>query len=200
MKQSAIRRTTQSRRFINDEQRKAAMANILQRHQGLVRKEANVMVRRLGPIGHQSREDLIQAGNEGLMAYARRYDPNRSMHFSTGAIQAIRAKIQREAQKSKVVRVPEKKVGKLAKLGALPTTYPLVDLKEKASSGGIPQAEARADIHKMLLKLPARDAKVIRLRYLEDRTLSQVSKRLRIPSPQVKKIETRALKHLQKVA
>ena len=195
-RQSKQRRTIGSRRFSSDSQRKAVMAQLMSKHQGLVRKEVNSVTRRLGPHGQNLREDLMSAGNEGLLMFARRYNSKRG-EFSTGATQAIRSKVQREVQKSKLVRVGEKKVGALAKKGPLPTTVSLSPLSERSTAGGIDRAEARADVSKLISRLSPRERKIFKYRYMDDMTLAQTAKKLRISSVQVKKVESRAMKRLR---
>ena len=172
------------------------MAQLVAKHQGLVRKEVNSVVRRLGPHGQSLREDLVSAGNVGLLMFAKRYNEKRGQ-FSTGATQAIRSKVQREVQKSKVVRVGEKQVGQMAKKGALPTTVSMSPLHERSTSGGIARAEARADLHKLMSRLSPRERKIFKYRYMDDMTLAQTAKKLRISSVQVKKVESRAMKRLR---
>ena len=188
---------TRGRSFKSDSQRKAMFAQLAERHQGLVRREVNSAVRRSGPMYSDARSDLMQAGNIGLLQYAKRYNPKRSASFSTGASQAIRTKVQREIQRSKLVRVSEKKLGAEARKGALPTTVDLKEANARSTMGGIDQAEHRADIARLMKRLSPRDSAIIRMRYLEDRTASQVAKKLRISSTQVMKVEKRSLANLR---
>ena len=182
------------RRFSSDSQRKAVFANI-QAHQGLVHKAVAPYARKMPHL----KEDLVSAGNIGLLSFAHRYNPSRGA-FSTGATQAIRSRVQREVFKGSTVRVPERPLRKMAKQGSLPYAVSLKEVMHTASGGGIEQAEARATIQRLVRNLPLRDQKVVQMRYIQDQPLGVVAKRLKIKSQQVRKIQMRAMKTLQQSA
>jgi RNA polymerase sigma factor (sigma-70 family) len=163
------------------------------KHQGLVRKEAGRVVRRLG--APQLHDDLVSAGNVGLTQYAKRYDPKRGA-FSTGATQAIRSKIQREVQRSQTVRVGEKSVARLAKADALPKTGAFKPEHEKTYN---PTAaiEHKADVQRLMKQLNPTQREIIRLRHLHGYTAKQVAARTRMSVPQVRKLEKQSLKQMR---
>jgi RNA polymerase sigma factor (sigma-70 family) len=167
--------------------------DLVLKHQGLVHKEANSVVRRLG--APQLREDLVSAGQVGLVQYAKRYDPKRGA-FSTGATQAIRAKIQREVQKTQTVKVGEKSVAKLAKRDALPKTGEFKPEHEKAHSP-MDTVEHRADVTKLMKRLSPEERNVIKMRHLEGYTTKQVAARTKKTVRQVRKIEKQSLERMR---
>jgi len=162
-------------------------------HQGLVRKEAARVVRRLG--APQLREDLESAGQIGLLQYDKRYDPKRGA-YSTGATQAIRAKIQREVQKSQTVRVGEKSVARLAKADALPKTGAFKPEHEKTYNPTA-SVEHKADVQKLMKRLNPTQREIIRLRHLQGYTAKQVAIRTKMSVPQVRKLEKQSMKQMR---
>jgi len=192
---SGARRHVGSRRFKSEAQRKAVFAQLASQHQGLVRREVNRVIRR-SPKSAQLRPDLESAGTEALLRFAKRFNPKRAA-FSTGATQAIRTGVQREVFRSKTVRVPEKRVKHEASHGPLPTTVALSDVGERSTSGGLEQAEARVQLSKLVKRLTPVQQKVVKLRMIDDRTISEVAKSAGVSRARVRTIERQAMKRMR---
>src|SRR5262245_27987386 len=97
--------------------------------------------------------DVIGAGQLGLLQAARKFDPHRGYKFSTFALPYIRSSMQRALGKEYTVRVPEKRLKKEARL---PFTVALEQSQTMSVEGGIGRAHARA----MLMKLQAQIRKL----------------------------------------
>jgi RNA polymerase sigma factor (sigma-70 family) len=195
---SGPRKSIGSRRFKSEAQRKAVFAQLASQHKGLVRKEVNRVIRR-NPRASQLGPDLESAGTEALLRFAKRFNPKRAA-FSTGATQAIRAGVQREIFRSKTVRVPEKKVRREAARGPLPSAVSLTEVKERATGGGIEQAEARVQISKFMKRLTPVQRTVIKMRMIDDRPIGEVAKRIKVSRPRVRTVERQAMKRLRSFA
>lgn len=61
--------------------------------------------------------DLIQAGNEGIIVAAKRFDPTKGFKFISYAVWWIRQKIIEHIQSDRGIRLPANVTGKLYKLG-----------------------------------------------------------------------------------
>src|SRR5262245_51953622 len=94
-------------------------------------------------------DDVIGAGQLGLLQAARKFDPRKGCKFSTFAFPYIRSAMQRVLGQEYTVRVPEKRLKKEARL---PFTVALEHSQTMTVEGGIGRAHARA----MLVKLQAR--------------------------------------------
>jgi len=183
---------------MSDRQRRAIFARLAEHNQGLVHKVVGQHMRKFGPRIEGMREDLISAGNVGLLEFARRYNPRRSTRFSTGAVIAIRNRVLREIQKT-TVRVPERHIKKLAALGPLPSTVefaPEVHGGRHADDGGIGAVESRVHVQQLLRRLPLQERRVLQLRVLQDLPAKAVAQRLRMKPLRIKKIQQRAIKRL----
>src|SRR5689334_19678781 len=90
----------------------------LKQHQGLVRSLAHRYKRRHLHSAADV-EDLIQEGNIGLLAAAKRYNPKKGA-FATIAVPHILTRIQRAAEAGYTIRTPEKALRKQLKAGKAP--------------------------------------------------------------------------------
>lgn len=186
-----MQRQASVRKYKSDSQRRAIFHNIALNHQGLVRK----VVRPYAYRNPHLTEDLISAGNTGLLEFIKRYNPTRSK-FSTGATQAIRAKVLKEIYKGKTVRVPEKAMSKMAKLGPLPTTTELKDIMGHSSAGGIERVEARATLSGLMKSLSPQEKTVLTLR-MQGQPLSVIARRAKVSSNRVARVHSKALKKMK---
>jgi len=150
-------------KFANDKQRRAVMAQLrggrrqaqalpaaraalMLQHQGLL----HAVARRFRGVS-SSYEDLIGAGQIGLLHAAKGYRPQRGTRFSTYAVPHIRARMQRALAQEKTVKVGEKGLRaarRNPRTGSkiLPFAVPLDEAKGMSSEGGIARAHARASL------------------------------------------------------
>jgi len=156
----------------------------LVKHQGLVGKLARKYVR----PGVDLR-DLVQEGNLGLMAALRRHNPKKGA-LSTIAVPHIESRIRRAVQHAHGVRLPERvlqrhrgKVHQLAHtIGGLEDKLKSRKFAKKyaahfSTSGGIPQAEARAQLHKLLTRTTLTSAERMVLgKRVDGHTLAHIAK------------------------
>ena len=155
-----------------------------------------------------SYEDLIGAGQIGLIHAAKGYKPKKGK-FSTFAVPHIQSRMQRAIAAEKTVKVGEKGLRKHKRAGSkgiLPFAVSLEDAQHLSTSGGIPAAHARASlasIRKRAEKLPMKLRNVFVARFytdgharLEPWTTRQVAKKLKISLGSVSKYEKQARQRL----
>lgn len=193
-------------------------------HQGLVRMIAQGVYRRHRPV-HLSLDDLVAAGQFGLLRACQLFDPGRDYEFSTYAHAWILQSIRREiSQRDRTIRVPvylqearaytEKDIRARAKhLGSAARTRRIASLSTPADrdSPGIDPAAPPLDPLRGLVlrevlrevdRLPARERDVLRARLGLDGTapasLEQLSGALGLSRERVRQIEAAALGRLRR--
>jgi RNA polymerase sigma factor (sigma-70 family) len=171
-------------------------------------------------------EDLVNAGLEGTMVAARKFDHSRGLKFSTYASWWVRHHIAREAQdRGRTIRIPvhvqEKtrkknklrmKADPLAELDWLPC--PTTSLDEPIRDDGSNllsllsshaataeesmQSDQRAAASRDLLDtLDARTRLVMRLFFFEGQNLAQIGDRLGLSRERIRQIKLKALGQLR---
>ena len=77
-------------------------------------------------------EDLVSAGNEGLMVAAQRFDPGRGAKFSTYASWWIKHRMMRHIKRQSVVRFPMQEIAAMMKARRLAREAGITDPDELA--------------------------------------------------------------------
>lgn len=163
-------------------------------------------------------EDLINAGNLGLLAAARRFDPGRGTRFCTYAVWWIRKAIGGALLRRGVVTITGYRQRKLrheapihefsldspvGENGALSWAELLADTLSPSAESAVIEADARARLDTALATLDDREALVIRHRFgLDDtevRTFQDIGKTLGISRERVRQIESEALGKMRRV-
>lgn len=140
-------------------------------------------------------QDLVSEGNIGLIKAMRRHNPKKGA-LSTIAVPHIESRIRRFAQQSHLVRVPERRLQKQKGSAALPVTIGGLKgaklLGRRSTTGGIPHAEAKTDVGRLLRRLAPDERRVLQLRHLGGASIAQVAKRLKKSPSTIHAIERRA--------
>lgn len=184
-------------------------------HQGLVHKIAKRF--RWALSSGLCYEDLVQAGNMGLMRAAEKFDPERGFTFATYAVWWVRAQVRREAaDRRATVRTPCWRQAEIwSKREPLPAHA--VSLDSRMSEDGTTfldltphpgddpelsavRGQAGKISEKLLSALDSRHQYVLRRRYLFGDTLLDVGKQLGVTRERARQIEVAALAKLRVVA
>jgi RNA polymerase sigma-B factor len=203
-------------------------------HLSLVRKLAR------GYLGRgESLEDLVQVGAVGLVAAARRFDPERGVPFTAYALPTIEGELRRHLRdRSSAVRIPRReqelaatlrrtaqlasqRLGHEASLaetaaaaGVSPeeagnallgasAPAPLAALERRASAAAEAEIEAceqRALVDDLLDVLDPRERQVVRLRFGDDLSQSEIARRLSMSQSQASRVLRGALEKLRRSA
>lgn len=149
-----------------------------------------------------SYEDLISAGQIGLVQAAKRFQQEKGYQFSTFAVWHIRSRVQRALAQEKAVKVGEQGVRKARRTGAaLPVMVAWDEVgRQPAREGGLGQAHARAMLGKLqarLTTLPEAQRRVMVARFFtapqaHPRPLRQVAAELGLAVSTVYTLEQQA--------
>lgn len=185
-------------------------ARLTSRQQALVAENTRLVHQiarrfRSAPVAY---EDLVGEGNLGLIAAARNFKQEKGKKFSTLATRHITRHVKDAIGQAQTVRVPRKKAGKLKQAGhALPLSVSFDEVGERASSGGMRRAEARATlriIRRRANELPEKVRRVFLTKYYsngharpEPWTSRQVAKRLKMSLGNVSRLEKEAKRKLR---
>lgn len=93
------------------EKGKSSKEVMISRNQGLVHKLASSHLNQKVPL-----DDLIQAGNLGLMRAVEKFDPNRGNKFSTYARDWIKQTINRYVDEQHTIKIPEYQRNKITRI------------------------------------------------------------------------------------
>lgn len=164
------------------------------KHSGLVRKLAKKHI----CYGVEF-EDLMAAGNEGLMEAVKRYDPEKGK-FSTYAVYWIRAKIFRYIQSHRVVNEPPNIQDENIREGRDSAV-----VIESYVDWQIPQADDGCDIHdslfceQLLSHLNERDREIMKLRYYDNLLPGEIAEMVGLTRQGIDFILERGLIKMKKV-
>jgi RNA polymerase sigma-B factor len=207
------------------------IADLVRRHLPLVRG----LARRYAGSG-EPLEDLVQVASVGLVAAARRFDPDRGIPFAAYAAPTVEGELRRHLRdRSSAVRIPRREQELVATLRreARLATQRLgreASLAETAAAAGISPEEAGAALQasaapaplatlerrpseaaeeaieacerrtlgeELLASLDPREREIVRLRFGEDLSQSEIARRLDISQSQTSRILTVALGKLR---
>lgn len=155
-----------------------------------------------------TRDDAAQEGFLGLMRAAQLYDATVGVEFTTYACVAILNRMKRAALTAGIVRVPETD-SEVARQAMTRRCVSLAGREEDGNPWDVTcwrspdpakdaeDAEGCDLLAGMLRTLPARDAQVIRLYWLDDLTLDEVGRKLGITRERVRQIADRGLQKLR---
>lgn len=173
-------------------------------NQGLVYTEA---LKLRGP--EMEFGDLVGWGQFGLIHACQSYDDSRGSKFSTYATWCIRGRIlDALSEKSRAIRIPKHHQTRKGKAKySHPSIHTATDMQISmcevvAEEAEVEQGPEPADIlTPLLLGLPERSAKVLRLRFgigNECLTLKEVGREIGVTAERVRVIELNSLKKLRK--
>ena len=178
--------------------------SLVLKHQGLIHRVAR---RFRGQT--TSYDDLVGAGQVGLLHAARRYQLKKGYRFSTFAIPHIRSRIQRALGQEHTVRIGEKGLRQARKAGrgqVLPVAVSLEEAQHHGTEGGIARAHARALLTRIRKRAETLSPKLrspFVTRFFTDHhprpepwTIRQVAKKLKISVSSVHKYEKQARQRL----
>lgn len=143
--------------------------------------------RRLPGATPDTEDDLLQEARIGLIEAARTFDPDRGTRFATHAVWRIRGRVQNAVRKWKTTPVPHSPADPV--FDSLTDDYP-------SALEMLIAAEEDAILTDALDCLPAREAHVLRERWLHGRTLDEVSADLGVCKERVRQIQRQAEERL----
>jgi len=121
-------------------------------------------------------DDLVAAGNMGLVEAHKRYDPARGVKFLTFAYNYVRYEMQKYLKKDQ-------------------STVEFLDKYSPVAEALIP---ASRDLNSVLNGLSYRDQQIVRERFENDKTLLEVAQELGVTKQRVSQMESKILRTLRK--
>jgi RNA polymerase sigma factor (sigma-70 family) len=175
-----------------------APADLLTKYERLVQRVAL-------PFSHRfpraALPDLMQEGRMGLLRAGELYRKRKGATFATYAHHHIAKRVREAARASNLVHVPDRKLRKGVMAHVDGGLEGFRKLAELGSDGGISRAHAAASVKRLLTKLPAPEARVLHLRYLNGQlTKRQVAKKLRHAVSTVHLLERSAFARLRRAS
>ena len=140
-------------------------------------------------------EDLVQVAEIGLLHATDRFDPERGVQFSTFAAATIVGELKRHLRdKAWSVRVP-RRLQEIAlvvnkALPELAQTLGEIDERFELATGW-------ADVAPAIRELPARERRILYLRFFENRTQSEIAAEIGISQMHVSRILSQTLATLR---
>ena len=163
---------------------KAAMGTLLARFQPMLW----ALSRRLGSTAAIPWEELVQAGNLGLMQAVRRYDDSQDVQLITYAVPWILGEMRRTLRSLQ---------------------FRCLSLEEERGEGSCSLMEClqgaggmdleRVDLRLAMQRLPQEAQTLICLRYFRDRTQAETAQLMHRSQAQVSRMERRALDQLHAI-
>lgn len=147
-------------------------------------------------------DDLIQAGRMGVLQAHSRFDPAINPHFPTYAGYWIRAYVRRECmERGRTVRIGVKLQREATRAGtSIPIALSNVDDLARHLKASEPEPD-HTEVYKKALdaamrNITVRERKAIRMRYFEDKTLSEIGANFGVSRERARQIIERAMDKL----